>query len=185
MGKLSFISGIVSFVVLTGCSSVVGRAEGGTAPEVVDHSFFEQLMVQDGRLGWAGMMIGMSRNEIEALTGGSVETYQSEGLGCGDVFGELRVLGRKITLQLDGSQGDAGVNSIYIEMLPEEAGRSAEELANRLNEKLAMRYEPSRHDRGDPNPPSSGFYLLESNPAMAVLIKPPRGFYVMRAACSD
>lgn len=160
-----------------------GTVPPGDAPPAV--APFANLTAHGDVLGWDEILLDMTRQGIERKTGISLDLERGEAAGCGEYTAETTVDGRSMNLQMAMTGDQYVLNSIFVEFNGAEADLSMEQLAGRVQQKLPLRYEPSRHNLGEPDPPSSGFYRWTQNDDMAVLLKPGRGYYITRYGCVD
>ena len=144
---------------------------------------FNRISVQDGRLGWNGVRVGQTLDDIERVVGEPISTRTGEAPACGDVFADPEVAGRELTVQLSPMNGGFRSDSVFVPFMFDEKNLSDEAFSQHLQQAVPALV--PREGRHGPTPGPPMLFVLENNRKMAVLIKPDRGFILARWGCLD
>lgn len=174
-------------VLIALCATCAGSGTKESGYRTAEPTVVELITAENGRLGWAGLMIGMTREEVERVLNRHITLYEAPSPSCGEVFADISFQGRIVPLQFSGDQAKSVLESIFVRFSGHEAERSREELVSDLKGHISdLIYQPSRHDpdlKESDNP--TPVYLLPSNRELAILLKPGTGFYLSLVGCLD
>jgi hypothetical protein len=143
------------------------------------------IKVEEGRPSWGGLVIGMAREDLEAVIGKELSLRLYPSPACGGYFADIGFRGASLSLQFSGNDPGAVLQSIIIRF-PESGSEMAKgERIAALKERVpGLIYLPSKRRPGlseseNPTP----LYLLPTNKKMAVLVNPETGLFLSRLEC--
>jgi hypothetical protein len=168
----------MSYHGLPTCFLLVSLLAGcaGALPDVRPTPDLVQL--KDGRLGWAGLYLDERHDFLEARTRLSFVIAPQSFPACGQFSTETRLYGRQVTLQWSSDAGDASLDSIYVDLGPQDP--SAATMADGILQRL-----PGLKLFGVQNSPDSA--ALSSARDEVVLIKSGAEHFLLLApaGCLD
>lgn len=175
----------VTFVVmvLSACSQSRTKARPGEENEGV--SPFQWIETENGHLGWDDLRIGMSRKGVAEILRQELSLHRGESPVCGEFFSDVLYHGRWLALQFSSTDEEAELESIFVPF--KSTLQSKAILVQSLKEYVPdLTYQPSQHQPNQPEQANrTPMYLVDTNPNLAILLKPDRGFYLSLRDCLD
>src|SRR5262249_10511233 len=111
----------------------------------------KQISLRGGRLGWGGLIVGMSYHDAELVTGRKLPPLGSapKDALCGDSEVDSEVMGLRLGLEFDSHAAEGRLRAIWLPLASPEGDLSTQEIARALKARFPkLRYVPSPHEPG-------------------------------------
>jgi hypothetical protein len=165
---------ILLALLATSCASIPAGS-----PDAARLEPLRQLHERRGRLGWDGLVLGMTYREVEAAVGKTLPPAQEPEklLGCEKPALRVEVLGTPLDLELSGTTLESRLVAIYAVLASPDRPLDPEAFRRAVRSRLDdLEFVPSRHQPGV-SEEASRKALYQAPGSVQVFVDPDRGVY--------
>jgi hypothetical protein len=169
--RLTFFLSLL--LLIAGCAtSYVPPTTGG---KTVDY-----VQIKDDRFGWAGLYLGMTRQEAERQLGMTLTPVPDGYPGCGNWSSELQLQERKVILQWSSNEPAATIETVQASLPANELNTSHQSMADTLVKRFSgLKLLSSDEDSAE--------LITTGNSRQVILVKNNREHFLLVTynACMD